>query len=71
MEGLVTGPVVSLTAIRRVKLFPGGRYLSRELDALAWDPTAVRAILDRKIYRHPTIAVLAPIMRDTERGNGG
>lgn len=66
MEGLTTVPVVTLVAIRRVRSFPGGSHLSREADALVWDPTAVRALLDEKVYRNPMVALLVSGTRKFE-----
>jgi hypothetical protein len=57
---VVSVPVVTLTRICRVKKNRNGVFLRREVDALVWDPTVVRALLDEKIYRNPTVALIAP-----------
>ena len=57
---VVSIPVVTLTRICRVKKNRNGVFLRREVDALVWDPTVVRALLDEKIYRNPTVALIGP-----------
>lgn len=57
---VVSVPVVTLTRICRVKKNRNGVFLRREVDALVWDPTVVRALLDEKIYRNPTVALISP-----------
>jgi len=57
---VVSVPVVTLTRICRVKKNRNGVFLRREVDALVWDPTVVRALLDEKIYRNPTVAMISP-----------
>lgn len=56
---VVTIPVVTLTTVCHVKKNRNGVFLRREVDALVWDPTVARALLDEKIYRNPTVALLA------------
>jgi hypothetical protein len=59
MESVIVIPVVTLTAVRRVRLMLGSWYRVREADALVWDPNVVRALLDERIYRNPMVALLA------------
>jgi hypothetical protein len=56
---VVSVPVVTLTRICRVKKNRNGVFLRREVDALVWDPTVARALLDEKIYRNPTVALIS------------
>ena len=56
---VVSVPVVTLTRICRVKKNRNGIFVRREADALVWDPTVVRAILDAKPGRQPMVAMLA------------
>jgi len=56
---VVSIPVVTLTRICRVKKNRNGVFLRREVDALVWDPTVVRALLDERPGRQPMVAVLA------------
>lgn len=59
MLPVVDVPVVTLARICRMKKNRNGIFVRREIDALVWDPTAVRALLDEKVYRNPTVALLA------------
>jgi len=53
-------PVVTLARICRMKKNRNGIFVRREVDALVWDPTAVRAILDERIYRNPMVVLIGP-----------
>jgi hypothetical protein len=53
-------PVVTLARICRMKKNRNGVFMRQELDALVWDPTAVRVLLDERIYRNPTLALVMP-----------
>jgi hypothetical protein len=57
---VVTIPIITLTTVCHVKKNRNGVFLRREVDALVWDPTVVRALLDEKIYRNPTVALISP-----------
>lgn len=52
-------PVVTLARICRMKKNRNGIFVRDELDALVWDPTVVRAILDTKPGSQPMVAMLA------------
>ena len=52
-------PVVTLARICLVKKYGDGRFVRSEVDALVWDPTVVRALLDERPGRQPMVAVLA------------
>ena len=52
-------PVVTLASICRMKKNRNGIFVREEVDALVWNPTAVRAILDEKPGRQPMVAMLA------------
>lgn len=53
-------PVVALTVIRRLRTIASDHFLATEFEALVWDPTAVRLLLDEKVYRQPVVAVVMP-----------
>jgi hypothetical protein len=57
---VVTVPVVTLTRICRVKKNRNGVFLRREVDALVWDPSVARALLDERIYRNPMVVLIGP-----------
>jgi hypothetical protein len=59
MEPVIAIPVVTLARICLVKKYSDGRFVRSEVDALVWDPTVARALLDEKIYRNPTVALPA------------
>lgn len=59
-------PVVTLARVCRIKKNRNGVFMRREVDALVWDPTVVRALLDERIYRNPTVALIAPESPRTE-----
>jgi len=52
-------PVVTLARICRMKKNRNGVFVRGEIDALVWDPTVVRALLDERPGRQPMVAVLA------------
>jgi hypothetical protein len=52
-------PVVTLARVCHMKKNRNGIFVRREADALVWDPTVVRAILDAKPGRQPMVAMLA------------
>jgi hypothetical protein len=52
-------PVVTLARVCHMKKNRNGIFVRREVDALVWDPKAVRAILDEKPGRQPVVAMLA------------
>ena len=59
-------PVVTLERIYRMKKNRNGIFVREEVDALVWDPTVVRAILDEKPGRQPMVAMLMRAQREQQ-----
>ena len=57
---IIAIPVVTLERIYRMKKNRDGIFIRCQVAALIWDPTVVRALLDEKIYRNPTVALIGP-----------